>query len=85
MIYYRKATRAYDNALVITKLVLNNSLNVINNVSKLKKRIIDQKIIRIKNQNNVRVKFLKQSYKPLDLFELLKELLPAFANASVHT
>jgi hypothetical protein len=38
MIYYRKATRAYDNALVITKLVLNNALNVINNVSrKLKK------------------------------------------------
>jgi hypothetical protein len=72
MIYYRKATRAYDNALVITKLVLNNSLNVINNVSKLKKRIIDQKIIRIKNQNNVRVKFLKQSYKPLDLFELFE-------------
>jgi hypothetical protein len=73
MIYYRIATRAYDNALVITKQVLNNSLNVINNVSrKLKKRIIDQKIIRIKNQNNVRVKFLKQSYKSTRFVRIIR-------------
>jgi hypothetical protein len=38
MIYNRIATRSYDNALVMTKQVLNNALNVINNVSrKLKK------------------------------------------------
>jgi hypothetical protein len=73
MIYYRIATRAYDNALVITKQVLNNSLNVINNVSrKLKKRIIDQKIIRIKNQKNVRVKFLKQSYKSTRFVRIIR-------------
>jgi hypothetical protein len=73
MIYYRIATRAYDNALIITKQVLNNSLNVINNVSrKLKKRIIDQKIIRIKNQNNVRVKFLKQSYKSTRFVRIIR-------------
>jgi hypothetical protein len=73
MIYYRIATRAYDNALVITKQLLNNSLNVINNVSrKLKKRIIDQKIIRIKNQNNVRVKFLKQSYKSTRFVRIIR-------------
>jgi hypothetical protein len=73
MIYYRIATRAYDNALVITKQVLNNSLNVINNVSrKLKKRIIDQKIIRIKNQNNAREKFLKQSYKSTRFVRIIR-------------